>query len=145
MSAVLLTAPGFRLNLERQAFNILVDQQPAGIAQPNTADDVSDIVRTAAAEGKRVAAQRTGHNAAPLGSLADTVLDAHGRPRRRQIDRRCGPARVGAARSGVTSCQGHPSWPRRLHGSSPALVLLVTRSAVASASTIENTASPVTV
>jgi FAD/FMN-containing dehydrogenase len=74
MSTVLLTAQDSDWNIERLAFNILVDQQPAGIARPSTAEDVSDIVRTAAAQGKQVAAQRTGHNAAPLGSLADTVL-----------------------------------------------------------------------
>jgi hypothetical protein len=74
MAATLLTSEDVNWNLERQAFNILVDQQPAGIALPRSADEVSNVVCSAAADGKRVAAQRTGHNAAPLGSLADTVL-----------------------------------------------------------------------
>ena len=78
------------------AFNTLVDQQPAGIALPRSADDVSAVVRSAAATGKRVAAQRTGHNAEPLGSLANTVLlrtDGLGGV---QINADEGSARVGA-------------------------------------------------
>ena len=72
--AALLTRQDADWDLERGAFNILIDQQPAGIALPRSADEVSDVVRAAAADGKRVAAQCTGHLAAPLGSLADTVL-----------------------------------------------------------------------
>ena len=74
MAARLLTMQDVNWDLERAAFNILVDQRPAGIALPQSADDVSDVVRSAAADGKRVAAQSTGHNALPLGSLANTVL-----------------------------------------------------------------------
>src|SRR5215212_4891631 len=51
-----LTAQEANWNLERRAFNLLVDQQPAGIALPPSMDDVSDVVRSAAADGKRVAA-----------------------------------------------------------------------------------------
>ena len=96
MTATLVTAQDANWNLERGAFNILVDQQPAGIALPRSADDVSAVVRSAAADGKRVAAQRTGHNAEPLGSLANTVLlrtDGLGGV---QIDAEAGSARVGA-------------------------------------------------
>jgi FAD/FMN-containing dehydrogenase len=74
MGAQWLNAQDANWNLERGAFNTLVDQRPAGIAVPTSADDVSEVVRSAAADGKRVAAQRTGHNAIPLGSLANTVL-----------------------------------------------------------------------
>jgi FAD/FMN-containing dehydrogenase len=74
MGAQWLNAQDASWNLERGAFNTLVDQRPAGIAVPTSADDVSEVVRSAAADGKRVAAQRTGHNAIPLGSLANTVL-----------------------------------------------------------------------
>ena len=52
----------------------MVDQRPAAVALPADADDVAEVVRFAREHGKRVAPQRTGHNAAPLGSLADTVL-----------------------------------------------------------------------
>ena len=58
----------------RMAFNLMVDQRPAAVALPADADDVREIVRFAREHGMRIAPQRTGHNAAPLGSLAGTVL-----------------------------------------------------------------------
>ena len=97
--------------MERVAFNILVDQQPFGIALPRSADDVSAVVRAAAANGKRVAAQRTGHNAAPLGSLAGTVLLRTDGPRRRTRSMLKQAARESVlARSGAISCPRRPSW-----------------------------------
>src|SRR6185437_2311265 len=63
-------------NDARRAWNLAVDQQPAAVALPETAADVAAIVRTAAGLGLRVAAQTTGHNAAPLAHapLDDTIL-----------------------------------------------------------------------
>jgi FAD/FMN-containing dehydrogenase len=61
-------------NAARQAFNTCVDQQPAMIAVPADAVDVINAVRYAARAGLRVAPQRTGHNAAPLGDLRDALL-----------------------------------------------------------------------
>jgi FAD/FMN-containing dehydrogenase len=120
MSAVLLTALDSDWNVERLAFNILVDQQPAGIACPSTADDVSDIVRAAAAEGKRVAAQRTGHNAAPLGSLADTVLVRTASLGGVQIDADAGTVRIGAGGLwGDVVPRASELGLAALHGSSP--------------------------
>jgi FAD/FMN-containing dehydrogenase len=58
----------------RQAFNTDVDQQPAAIAIPADAVDVISAVRYAARAGLRVAPQRTGHNAGPLGALGDALL-----------------------------------------------------------------------
>lgn len=58
----------------RQAFNLAVDQRPAAVAFPADDDDVVTAVRFAAEHGLRVAAQRTGHNAGPLGLLQATVL-----------------------------------------------------------------------
>jgi len=58
----------------RQAFNLAVDQRPAAVVYPADAGEVSEVVRAATAAGLRVAAQATGHNAAPLGSLERTVL-----------------------------------------------------------------------
>jgi FAD/FMN-containing dehydrogenase len=96
MSAQWLTAQDANWNLERGAFNTLVDQQPASIAMPRSADEVSNVVRSAAAAGKRVAAQRTGHNAVPLGSLASTVLLRTAGLGGVQIDADAAGARVGA-------------------------------------------------
>ena len=58
----------------REAYNLTVDQQPSAIAFPESARDVQAIVRYAAANGLRVAPQRTGHNATPFVSLEDVVL-----------------------------------------------------------------------
>jgi FAD binding domain/Berberine and berberine like len=80
----------------RGAFNVLLDQQPAAIALPESAADVAAIVRAAAADGKRVSAQRTGHSAAPLGSLADTVLVRTAGLSGIEIDADRASARVGA-------------------------------------------------
>ncbi len=58
----------------RRAFNLALDQQPELVAVPADADDVARLVRFAARHGLRVAAQRTGHGAGPLGDLTGTVL-----------------------------------------------------------------------
>ena len=58
----------------RMPWNVAVDQRPAAVAYPASADEVSDVVRAAAACGLRVAPQGTGHNAGPLGPLDDVVL-----------------------------------------------------------------------
>ena len=58
----------------RRAWNLAVDQHPAAVAVPETAQHVVAAVNFAREHGLRVAAQGTGHNAAPLGPLADTVL-----------------------------------------------------------------------
>src|SRR5690349_3859606 len=58
----------------RLAWNLAVDQQPEAVAVPQTVEDVVGVVRWAAAEGYRITAQGTGHNAAALGDLAGTVL-----------------------------------------------------------------------
>ena len=63
-----------RWNEARVAWNLAVDQQPAAVALPESAEDVIAVVRWARSRGLRVAPQGTGHNAAAMGSLAHTVL-----------------------------------------------------------------------
>jgi hypothetical protein len=58
----------------RQAFNLVVDQRPEAVAFPADERDVAAIVGYAGKRGLRIAPQATGHNAGPLGSLADTIL-----------------------------------------------------------------------
>src|SRR5215831_9755835 len=58
----------------RRAWNLAVDQHPAAVAIPRTAHDVVAAVGFARENGLRVAAQGTGHHAAPLGPLDGTVL-----------------------------------------------------------------------
>ncbi|GAA1517009.1 FAD/FMN-containing dehydrogenase [Agromyces terreus] len=53
-------------NADRTAWNLAVDQRPAAVVVAGSADDAVETVRVAAALGLGVAAQATGHNAAPL-------------------------------------------------------------------------------
>jgi FAD/FMN-containing dehydrogenase len=120
MAAPWLTTEDINWDLERAAFNILADQRPAGIGLPRSANEVSDVVRSAAADGKRVAAQRTGHNALPLGSLAVTVLVRTAGLGGVQIDADAGTARVGAgALWGDLVPQASEQGLAALHGSAP--------------------------
>ena len=120
MAGRLLTTQDVDWDLERGAFNILVDQQPAGIALPQSADEVSDVVRSAAADGKRVAAQSTGHNAEPLGSLANTVLLRTAGLGAVEIDADAGKAGVGAgALWGDVIPRASEFGLAALHGSAP--------------------------
>lgn len=59
----------------RMPWNLQVDEHPAAVAYPADPQEVSRIVRAAAAAGLRVAPQGTGHGAPPLaGRLGDAVL-----------------------------------------------------------------------
>jgi len=58
----------------RAAWNLAVDQRPAAVAIPPTADDVARVVRAASRFGLEVATQTTGHNAGPLPVLDDVIL-----------------------------------------------------------------------
>jgi FAD/FMN-containing dehydrogenase len=58
----------------RQAWNLAVDQEPAAVVFPESAEDGVAAIRLARERGLRVAPQATGHRAAPLGPLADTLL-----------------------------------------------------------------------
>ena len=79
-----------------QAFNLTVVQQPALVALPADAEDVIEIVEFARANGMQVAAQRTGHNADPLGALDDVILVKTDDLKGGEIDAERRIARVGA-------------------------------------------------
>src|SRR5690242_21738630 len=70
----------------RQAWNLAVDQRPAAVVYAESARDVASTVRFARERGLRVAPQGTGHNASPLGDLADTILLKTSRMRSVEID-----------------------------------------------------------
>ncbi len=96
-SAPRLIRPGDRdYDKARQAWNLVVDQRPEAVALPESAADVADAVRYAAARGLRVAAQGTGHGASALGELAGTLLVRTDRMRSIRIDPRAQAARVEA-------------------------------------------------
>jgi len=82
----------------RRAWNLAVDQHPAAVAWPASAEDVAHVIGFAREHGLRVAAQGTGHNAAPLGSLADTILVKTAAMRRVTVDP---AARIARAEAGV--------------------------------------------
>ena len=79
-----------------QAYNLTVVQEPAFVAVPANAFDVVEIVGYARTHGMQVAAQRTGHNAAPLGSLDGVVLLRTDKLGSVEIDAERLVARVGA-------------------------------------------------
>jgi FAD/FMN-containing dehydrogenase len=81
----------------RQAWNLAVDQQPVAVAFPADEADVAAIVRYARAAGLRIAPQRTGHNAAPLASLDETIILRTDNLRGVEIDAANRRARVRAA------------------------------------------------
>jgi FAD binding domain/Berberine and berberine like len=80
----------------RLGWNLAVDQRPAAVTFPETAEDVVAVIDLARAFGLRVAPQGTGHNAKPLGNLEDTVLLKTERMRKVEIDSERRIARVEA-------------------------------------------------
>lgn len=78
----------------RTAWQLTVDQQPIAVVVPASDYDVVRTVQAARAAGVRLAPQTTGHNAAPLGSLDNTVLLRTSALNGVQIDARNHVARV---------------------------------------------------
>jgi FAD/FMN-containing dehydrogenase len=86
----------------RLAWNLAVDQNPEAVVFAESAEDVARTVSFAAANGLKVAAQGTGHGAAPLPPLDGTILLKTERMRGISIDTEERTARVEA---GVLSLQ----------------------------------------
>jgi hypothetical protein len=86
----------------RRAWNLAVDQLPAAVVYPESAADVSAATSLATDKGLRIAAQGTGHNAAPFGDLSDTLLLKTERMRGVQIDP---VSRVARVEAGVLSLE----------------------------------------
>jgi hypothetical protein len=80
----------------RAAWNLAVDQRPEAVALVANAGDVAAVVRFAAENGLKVAAQGTGHGAAPLPDLGGTILLKTERMRGIEIDPEARTARVEA-------------------------------------------------
>ena len=83
-------------NDARRAWNLAVDQHPTAVAIPESVADVRQIVDFAREEGLRVAPQGTGHGAAALGGLDETILVKLHRLRGVEIDATRRRARVEA-------------------------------------------------
>lgn len=106
----------------RVPWNVAVDQRPAAVALPRSAQEVAVVVRAAAAAGLRVAPQNSGHAAAPLAAqgLSDVVLLRTSRLEGVYIDPARAVARVegGALWQPVIEAAATHSLTG-LHGSSP--------------------------
>ena len=91
-----------RFDQARLAFNLAADQQPAAVVFAESAHDIAAAVRFAADQGLQIAAQGTGHNAMPLGSLSGTILLKTERMRGVQVDPVARTARVELVPPGQT-------------------------------------------
>ena len=80
----------------RSAWNLAVDQQPALVVFPESPEDAVAALELARAFGLGVTTQGTGHGAAPLGPLTDTVLVKTERMREIEIDPETRIARIDA-------------------------------------------------
>ena len=104
-----------------QAFNLTVRQEPALTAVPADEEDVIKIVEFARAQGMQVTAQRTGHNAEPLGDALDQMIlvktDAM-QGVEIDVERRIARVRAGAKWGNVVP-QASDLGLAALHGSTP--------------------------
>jgi hypothetical protein len=80
----------------RQAWNLTADPHPAAVAYVQGADDIAAVLRYAAAHDLRVLGQATGHGAAPVGPVGDTIVIKTERMREIEIDREARTARIEA-------------------------------------------------
>ena len=82
----------------RAAWNLAIDQRPAMVARPGSADEVAAVVKLARESGLRVAVQAEGHAAGPLAGVGeDTLLLKTGRLTGAEVDADKRRARVAAA------------------------------------------------
>jgi hypothetical protein len=80
----------------RMGWNLAADQRPAAVALVTSADDVAATVAFAASHDLRVAGQGTGHGAAALPDLGDTILIKTGAMKAIDVDPDAETARVEA-------------------------------------------------
>jgi hypothetical protein len=104
----------------RSSFNLLLDQHPAAIAYPTSAQDVAALVAYGRSTGLRVAPQATAHNQGPLGDMSDLLLVNVSALQEVQVDPAAKRVRVG---TGVKWDRVAPRLSAHglagLHGSSP--------------------------
>jgi FAD/FMN-containing dehydrogenase len=81
----------------RGTFNLLIDQRPEAIAFPADEREVAAVIADARERGLRIAAQATGHNPGPLGSLEGTLILNTSALTGVSIDTAARRVRVGAA------------------------------------------------
>ena len=112
--------PGY--DAARTPWDLTVDQKPAAVAIPHSAEEVAEVVRAAVAAGLRVAPQGSGHGAGPLASvdLSDVVLLRLNELTGVSVDADTRVARVaGGSRWGEVVSAASPYGLTALHSSSP--------------------------
>jgi FAD/FMN-containing dehydrogenase len=115
-----LTADDEGWDAARLAFNVTLDQRPVAVALPASEDEVAAVMAYAGEHGLRVVPQTTGHNAAPLGSLANAILLKTTNLRWVELDAERRVARVGGgARWEDVTGPAAELGLAALHGSSP--------------------------
>jgi FAD binding domain len=90
------TPSGVDWDEARQAWNLAADQNPVAVAFVEGAEDIAAVVRFAGDHDLRIAGQSTGHGAAALAPLDDTILIKTERMRGVEIDPEARTARVEA-------------------------------------------------
>ncbi|NLT06687.1 MAG: FAD-binding oxidoreductase [Solirubrobacterales bacterium] len=104
----------------RQSWNLAVDQHPAAVVEVASPEDVAAALAFALGNGLRVAPQRTGHGAGPVGPLGEALLLRTGGLGGVEVDPAARRARIGA---GVLWGEVAEAAGRHelsvLHGSSP--------------------------
>jgi hypothetical protein len=104
----------------RRAWNLTADQNPAAVAYVESADDVAAAVRLAREGGLGVAAQGTGHGAAPMAPLDEVVLLKTERMNGVEVDAGAETARVEAGVLSLALMEAcDPARLAALTGSSP--------------------------
>ena len=96
LTGSLVTSSDGYWDVARAAWVLNVEQRPSAVVHAESAADVAAAVDFAREHGLRVAPQGTGHNAAPLGDLAGTLLLKTSRMRGITIDPDRRTARVEA-------------------------------------------------
>jgi FAD/FMN-containing dehydrogenase len=85
----------------RRSWNLAVDQNPAGVVEPVTPEDIAAVMQFAAQNGLRVAPQATGHGSESLPPLDGALLLKTSAMRNVEVEPQEGIARVEAgARAG---------------------------------------------
>jgi FAD/FMN-containing dehydrogenase len=106
----------------RIPWNLAADQRPAAVATAGTPEQAIQAVRWAAGSGMKVACQTTGHMAAVMPDLADTLLLRLDLANRIEVDRDALTARVPAgAKWGDVVEEIAPLGLAAMHGSSPSV------------------------
>jgi UDP-N-acetylenolpyruvoylglucosamine reductase len=96
LGCVIITPGEATWDEARSAWNLAVDQRPAAVAFPETADHVVALVEYARDHGLKLAPQGTGHAAGAIASLEDTLLVKTERMRDVSVDPFTRTARVAA-------------------------------------------------